>query len=148
LVRLLRRGGVIAIWLHPKWRPALECIDRLQRAVSSRLPPRWLALASRALVPFGALKRRLLAGGWLARRVGRILHGLTLGVSLHPDPATRCCDTFNWYAPRWRSHHTAEQVRGWFEDAGLVELRDLSTMAEPYHEGQGAGINFSGRRPA
>ena len=59
----------------------------------------------------------------------------------------RVCDTLDWYAPRFLSRHTVEEVRGWFEQAGLVELVDLSADQVLFHDGQGNGINLSGRRP-
>jgi hypothetical protein len=75
------------------------------------------------------------------------LHLLTIGVSMHPDPEVRVCDTLDWYAPRFLSRHTAAEVRGWFADAGLVDVADLSAGQVFFHQGQGNGINLAGRRP-
>jgi hypothetical protein len=38
-------------------------------------------------------------------------------------------------------------VAGWFTEAGLVDVVDLSRDQVFYHEGQGHGINLAGRRP-
>jgi hypothetical protein len=80
-------------------------------------------------------------------RTGVVLNLLTIGVSMHPDPEVRVCDTLDWYAPRYLSRHTDAEVASWFEEAGLVDIRDLSVAQVFYHEGQGHGINFAGRRP-
>ncbi len=83
--------------------------------------------------------------GW-SPELGVALNLLTIGVSMHPDPEVRVCDTLDWYAPRYLSRHTPEEVRGWFEEAGLVEIVDLSRDQAYFHAGQGNGVNFAGRR--
>lgn len=148
LARLLRPGGRIVIWVYPRERPLLESIVRAHRAVSTRLPVAWLLGLSRATAPIGGLKRRLMASRRrLTSRLGVALHLLTIGVSMHPDPEVRVCDTLDWYAPRYLSRHTHEEVREWFAAAGLVAVEDLSPGQVFYHSGQGHGINLAGRRP-
>ncbi len=80
-------------------------------------------------------------------RTGVALHLMTIGVSMHPDPEVRVCDTLDWYAPRYLSRHTKDEVAGWFAEAGLVEIEDLSQGQVFFHEGQGHGINLAARRP-
>jgi hypothetical protein len=116
--------------------------------VSTRLPLGVLLGLSRLMAPVGGLKRRLMASPhWLISRAGVALHLATIGVSMHPDPEVRVCDTLDWYAPRYLSRHTLDEVRGWFAEAGLVDVVDLSRAQVFYHEGQGHGINLAGRRP-
>jgi hypothetical protein len=67
---------------------------------------------------------------------------------MHPDPEVRICDTLDWYAPRYATHHTLEEVSDWFREAGLVDLDDLSANQSFYHAGQGNGINVAGYRPS
>jgi SAM-dependent methyltransferase len=148
LAGLLKPGGRIAVWVYPKEKPAVEAMMNAQRAVSSRLPLPVLIALSRALAPIGGLKRRLMASRHRAiERAGVALHYLTIGVSMHPDPEVRVCDTLDWYAPRFVSRHTTGEVAGWFEAAGLVDVIDLSKVSSQYHAGQGNGINLIGRRP-
>lgn len=148
LVPLLRPGGRIAIWVYPRWRPTLEWMNALQRGVSTRLPVGLLMRLSRWSAPLGALKGRLLHSRfYLTRRLGVALNVLTIGVSTHPDPQQRVCDTLDWYAPRYQSHHTLEEVREWFEEEGLEEIRNLSDNPQFFYEGQGHGINLIGRKP-
>jgi hypothetical protein len=80
-------------------------------------------------------------------RLGVALHLATIGVSMHPDPEVRVCDTLDWYAPRYMSRHTVSEVMGWFRESGLVDLVDLSPGQVFYHQGQGHGVNVAGRRP-
>jgi hypothetical protein len=40
-----------------------------------------------------------------------------------------------------------DEVRGWFAEAGLADVTDLSASQVFYHAGQGNGINLAGRRP-
>ncbi len=149
LARLLRPGGRIVIWVYPREKPALERVIQIHRAVSTRLPLGLLVALSHLTAPLGGWKRRLLASRWRpVARLGVALNVLTIGVSMHPDPEVRVCDTLDWYAPRFLSRHTPEEVRGWFTDAGLVEITDLSAGQVHYHAGQGNGVNFAGRRPA
>jgi SAM-dependent methyltransferase len=149
LARRLKPGGRIAVWVYPRERPLLEAIVRVHRGVSTRLPLGWLLALSRLTAPLGGWKRRLMASRRrLVARSGVALHLLTIGVSMHPDPEVRVCDTLDWYAPRYLSRHTPDEVRGWFAEAGLVDVEDLSVGQAFYHAGQGHGINLAGRRPA
>jgi SAM-dependent methyltransferase len=149
LAALLKPGGRISVWVYRKERPALDRIIDLHRAVSTRLPLGVLVALSRLMAPVGGLKRRLMASRRrIVARAGVALNVLTLGVSMHPDPEVRVCDTLDWYAPKFMSRHTREDVLGWFADAGLVDVEDLSVGQVFYHTGQGHGINLAGRRPS
>ena len=148
LAKLLKPGGRIVIWVYPRERLALERIMNAHRAVSTRLPLGVLMTLSRLMAPLGGLKRRLLASrNRLVARLGVALNLLTIGVSMHPDPEVRVCDTLDWYAPKYLSRHTHEEVASWFAEAGLVDVADLTRGQVFYHAGQGNGINLAGRRP-
>lgn len=148
LARLLRPGGRIVIWVYPKERPALESIIRVHRAISTRLPLGVLMTMSRLMAPIGGLKRRIMASrNRVIARAGVALNLLTIGVSMHPDPEVRVCDTLDWYAPKYLSRHTWTEVAGWFAEAGLVDVIDVGKDQTFFHPGQGNGINVAGRRP-
>ena len=148
LSRLLAPGGRIAIWVYHRERPRLEAIIQAHRAVSTRLPLGVLVALSRLAAPIGGWKRRLMASqNRLIARAGVALNVLTIGVSMHPDPEVRVCDTLDWYAPQFMSRHTVDEVIGWFREAGLDAIEDLSQGQRYYHEGQGNGVNIAGRRP-
>jgi SAM-dependent methyltransferase len=148
LARLLRPGGRIAIWVYPRERPIVEAIMDIQRAVSTRLPLWLLEPLCRVAAPIGGLKRRLMSSRrWIVQRLGVAVHLATIGVSMHPDPEVRVCDTLDWYAPRYLSRHTYDEVAAWFVEAGLIDVVDLNRDRAFFHEGQGNGINLAGRRP-
>jgi SAM-dependent methyltransferase len=148
LARLLKPGGRIVVWVYPRERPALERVIEAHRAVSRRLPLGVLVFLSRLTAPLGGLKRRMMMSRWrLVARMGVVLNVLTIGVSMHPDPEVRVCDTLDWYAPKFLTRHTASEVASWFAEAGLTEVTDLSASQVHFHAGQGNGVNFAGRRP-
>jgi SAM-dependent methyltransferase len=149
LARLLKPDGRIVIWVYRRERLAVERIMNAQRAISTRLPLPVLMRLSRWTAPLGGLKRRMMASRhrWV-ERAGVALHLLTIGVSMHPDPEVRACDTLDWYAPRYLSRHTDAEIEGWFAEAGLIDVSDPSRGQAFFHEGQGHGINLAGRRPA
>jgi SAM-dependent methyltransferase len=148
LARLLKPGGRIALWVYPRERAIVEGIMNLERAVSTRLPLSLLEWLCRLSVPIGDLKRRMMASRRrLIERLGVALHLATIGVSMHPDPEVRVCDTLDWYAPKFLSRHTFDEITGWFHDAGLIDLADLTKNQVFFHAGQGNGINIAGRRP-
>jgi len=148
LAKRLKPGGRIVLWVYPREKPALEAVIRLHRAVSTRLPLNALVLLSRLTAPIGGLKRRLMTSRhWPIQRLGVLLNVLTIGVSMHPDPEVRVCDTLDWYAPKFQSRHSLEEVEEWFRSAGLENVENLSENPRFYHEGQGNGINVAGRRP-
>jgi SAM-dependent methyltransferase len=148
LARLLKPGGRMVIWVYPRERAVVGAIMNAQRAISTRLPLQFLEFICRVSAPIGAAKRRLMSSRYKAiERLGVALHLATIGVSMHPDHEVRVCDTLDWYAPRYLSRHTVEEVAGWFREAGLVDLVDLSRDQVFYHEGQGHGVNLAGRRP-
>jgi len=147
VIRHLAPGGTLSIWLYKKWRPALELVNRIERAITTRLPlPRMVQLA-RALEPLGAAKLRLQQSpSALVRKIGVVLNALAIGVSMHPVKEQRICDTFDWYTPEYQWHHTDDEVRRWFEEDGFVEIANLSDNPDYFfHAGQGEGVNFKAR---
>ncbi len=119
-----------------------------QRAVSTRLPLALVETLCRWSAPVGALKRRLMSSRWRpVERLGVALHLATIGVSMHPDPEVRICDTLDWYAPRYMSRHTREEIIAWFQEAGLNQIIDLAHDQKFFYQGQGNGINIAGRKP-
>jgi SAM-dependent methyltransferase len=149
LARLLKPGGRIVIWVYPRERRVIEWIMNVQRAISTRLPLRLLEQLCRISAPVGGLKRRLMASRFkIVERIGVALHLSTIGVSMHPDAEVRICDTFDWYAPRYLSRHSVDDVVSWFAAAGLSDVVDLSRNQTFFHAGQGNGVNIAGRRPS
>ena len=118
------------------------------RAISKRLPLWMLLGLSRLMAPVGGLKRRMmLSGNRVVAKAGVALNLLTIGVSMHPDAEVRVCDTLDWYAPKYLSRHTFDEVAEWFREAGLTNVADVAKAGAFHHAGQGNGINVAGTRP-
>lgn len=147
LVPLLKPGGKISIWLYPKWDRLRETMNSFWRGITTRLPHDCVHAISVATSPLGRLRGRVYAQGprWLARVLWQS-DKLLPGISNHPDPRQRVCDTFDWLTPQYQWHHTDDEVRSWFEQAGLIHVTNLSDTVVRYHAGQGHGVNFSGER--
>ncbi len=93
----------------------MEASNRMQRAVTTRLPTRWLYALCHIAVPLYYLYRL------------PIFYPLRLvtKVAMHPDPEWRVLDTFDWYSPRYQWKHTFTEVEKWFHDAGLTQVEVL-----------------------
>jgi SAM-dependent methyltransferase len=127
LPRLLRPGGRIVIWVYTKeGRVGYAASDAL-RKITSRMDEERLLKLCRVAGPLGRFYRT---------RVGRFFSPL-LPVSHHPDPEWRVLDTLDWYAPKYQWKHDWPEVEGWFEEAGLEDIRR--------HE---VAVAVSGLRPA
>lgn len=116
LPRLLRRGGEIAIWLYDAYRDDLSTSE-LWRKLARPLPRSLLyGLCHLAVPGYYLYKIPVLRAA---------LHHYLPPLSRHPDWRWRVLDTFDWYSPRYQSHHTYPEVYGWFREAGLVNIEPL-----------------------
>lgn len=93
----------------------METSSALQRAFTTRLPPRWLYGLCHLAIPLYYLYRIPLF--YPLRLVSKI--------AMDPDPEWRVLDTFDWYSPKYQWKHTYPEVKGWFEAAGLEEVTIL-----------------------
>lgn len=148
LIPHLRPGGEISIWLYPKWDPLREIMNRFWRSLTTRLPHAVIHTFSSFVSPFGALRGRVYRSNWrfLARCLWQT-EKIFPGISNHPDPRQRVCDTFDWLTPQYQWHHTDSEVREWFLTAGLINVVNLSDKYGQFHTGQGQGVCFSGQKP-
>lgn len=123
LVRLLKPGGEISIWVYEKWRPVREWANNFWRAITVRLPHPVLYGLCYPAVPLG----------WAQARLSRFPPTRWLGVGLTaalpvshaPDWRDRLNDTFDWYSPPYQFHYAWDEVETWFRDAGLADIRRL-----------------------
>ncbi|MHB8652297.1 MAG: methyltransferase domain-containing protein [Terriglobia bacterium] len=90
----------------------METSSSIERAFTTRLPPRWLYWLCHAAIPLYYLYRIPL---FFPLR-------LITKIAMDPDPEWRVLDTFDWYSPRYQWKHTYPEVRAWFEAAGLQEI--------------------------
>ena len=113
LVRLVRPGGHIAIWVY-RARLRLLIGSELLRVVTTRLPRPFMLRAARIAIPLYYVHR--------IPAIGRVT-SIVLPTSMERDPLWRWLDTFDWYTPRFQWKHSTDEVIGWFREAGLVDIR-------------------------
>ena len=117
LVPLLKPGGTLALWVYPHM-GAWVHLANLYRRLTTRMPHRLLYALCHIAVPLYYVHRIPVLGA---------VTQLLLQTSMHPKASWRVLDTFDWYSPRYQSMHDPEEVRGWFQAAGLTDIRVLPT---------------------
>lgn len=144
VARRVKPGGTLAVWLYRRNTRPQEWVNSALRAVSTRLPARALEPLCVGLGALGGLPV-------LNRTLNKVAN-----FSNHPDWTLRVCDNFDWYAPRYQSHHTVAELKRWFDEEGYDDLRELP----PARSGRlydwayrhdlviGSGVNVVGRRGA
>lgn len=107
LAGLVAPGGRLAVWLYSARRPSpFLAIRRL-------LPFAPCLREERAMALCRALALPIYLAGWMAPMVGRKRLAL----------ATIRFGLYDSLTPRYQSRHTAEEVSGWFREAGFSGLR-------------------------
>jgi SAM-dependent methyltransferase len=144
IARRVKPGGWLAVWLYRRNTLPQEWLNHGLRSVSTRLPPRVL---EGICVGMGAL------GGVpvLNRTLNKVAN-----FSSHPDWTLRVCDNFDWYAPRFQSHHTLGELKRWFAEEGFTDVKELNpakrgrlySWAYDHNLIIGSGVNVAGIRAA
>ena len=109
----VRPGGRLAVWLYGKNTWPQERLNSALRALTTRLPARVLEPLCVGLAALGGVPV-------LNRTLNKVVN-----FSNHPHRTLRVCDTYDWYAPRYQSHHTVEALMRWFVEEGFEDLRAL-----------------------
>jgi SAM-dependent methyltransferase len=109
----VKPGGRLSVWLYRRNTPPQEWVNSALRAFTARLPARVLETACAGLGVLGGVPV-----------VNKTLNK-AVNFSNHPDRVLRVCDNFDWYAPRYQSHHTEAELLSWFRDEGYSDLRVL-----------------------
>src|SRR4051812_15494567 len=142
IARKVRPGGRLAVWLYRKNTPPQEWLNTALRALTARIPPRVLEPLCAGMGILGSVPV-------LNRTLNKVAN-----FSSHPDWTLRVCDNFDWYAPRYQSHHTVEELKSWFRAEGFDDLAEL----HPAKRGRlydwtyrhdliiGSGVNVAGTR--
>ena len=138
----VKPGGRLSVWLYRKNTPPQEWINSGLRVLTSRLPARVLEPLCVGLGVLGGVPV-------LNRTANKVVN-----FSNHPDWTLRVCDSFDWYAPRYQSHHTVEELSRWFAEEGF----ENRTILPPARSGPlydwtyrhnliiGSGVNVTGTR--
>lgn len=134
--------GRLAVWLYRRNTLPQEWTNSALRAVTTRLPSRVLEPLCVGLGVIGGIPV-----------VNKVLNK-AVNFSNHPDWTLRVCDSFDWYAPKYQSHHTVDELKRWFTEEGFENLTELP----PARSGRlydwtyrhnlviGSGVNVTGTR--
>jgi SAM-dependent methyltransferase len=144
IARKVKPGGRLAVWLYRRNILLQEWINAGLRGVTTRLPSRVLESLCAGLGAIGSIPV-------LNRTLNKIAN-----FSNHSDWTLRVCDNFDWYAPRYQSHHSLEELKGWFREEGFSELFELAPARNgklydwSYHHNLiiGSGVNVAGHKTA
>ncbi len=112
LAHRVKKGGILKIWVYPKESPLWEASQPAIRMFTSRLPPRALYYASYAAVPLLCLKTPY--------------SGTTPGKNTWKE-CVQCI--YDWYSPEYQTHHSEEELAGWFSQEGFLGLSFAKTKA-------------------
>jgi SAM-dependent methyltransferase len=142
VARRVKPGGRLAVWLYRRNTPPQEWLNTGLRAITTRMPPRLLEWGCAALGVLGGIP------------VANKTLNKIANFSNHPDWTLRVCDNFDWYAPRYQSHHAIEELSGWFRDEGFTDITELPPARQGRIYGWiyrhnliiGSGVNVAGTR--
>jgi SAM-dependent methyltransferase len=138
----VKPGGRLAVWLYKRNTWPQELLNSTLRALTTHLPSRLLEIGCAGMGALGSVPI-------LNRTLNKVFN-----FSNHPDWTLRICDNFDWYAPRYQSHHTVADVKAWFREEGFTDLVELA----PARSGRvydwayrhnlviGSGVNVAGTR--
>jgi SAM-dependent methyltransferase len=121
---LLKPDGRVAIWVYRKPTSPLEGrSNSFWRSITTRLPNRVLL----SLCAIGATLAYLkpVAKPIMKWLFPRVVYDCIPKVANDDTWRERVLNTFDWYSPRYQYRHTYPEVFGWFEEAGLRDLRIL-----------------------
>jgi len=113
IFKILQKNKILSViyWLSIKTR---EFISETSRIFTTRMP------------------HRLLYGFCCILAVaGKIPLLKYLTYSVLPGFKARVMENFDWLSPRYQSHHTAGEVRQWFETAGFRDIKILTQGLVP-----------------
>lgn len=142
VARKVKPGGRLAVWLYRKNVAPQEWINTAARAITTRMP-------SRVLEPLCAAAGVLGSVPVLRKTLNKVAN-----FSNHPDWTLRVCDNFDWYAPKYQSHHTVKELSRWFAEEGFADVVELP----PARSGRvydwayrhdliiGSGVNVAGTK--
>lgn len=111
---LLKPGGEIAVWVYP------DDTDYVTRKhwvpFVHRVPRAWYYSWCKVFVPWAVARANTPIGRWISR----IFPFSNQRRGVEND----VLDTFDGYSPRYHGVHSAAEVKGWFREAGLTDVRE------------------------
>jgi SAM-dependent methyltransferase len=152
LARLLEPGGEIAIYVYRIKGPVREFVDDLVRARIADMPYEQAMEVARRITELGRALSEIEAEVTVPEipelgieagdySVQRLVYHYFMKCFWNEELGFEASAAVNydWYHPQTCSRHTPDEVRAWFEDAGLTVVHEY---VDPY------GITMRGRRVA
>lgn len=139
---LVKKGGKLSVWVYGTpgpWSSFKTNPLRSTRAwLRKVLPLVWVVVWVRQIIsdslrvfttriPF----HLLYALCWPLTMLGWVPFLKYLTYSVDPQFGVRLIENFDWLAPPFQTKHTKEEVRGWFEGAGLKIISQLAHGVVP-----------------
>ena len=109
----VKPGGRMAVWLYRRNTWPQEVLNSALRSITTHLPDGILRFWARLLDIPGSIPG--------VKQVGSKI----INFSTFADRGLRICDNYDWYAPRYQSHHRLEELRQWFLEEGFEEPVEL-----------------------
>jgi SAM-dependent methyltransferase len=142
IAKRVKPGGRLAVWMYRRNSPPQEWLNSGLRSVTTHLPARVLEAVAVGLGALGGLPV-------LNQTLNKVAN-----FSNHPDWTLRVCDNFDWYAPRYQSHHSLAELKRWFAEEGFTDIVELApskkgklyTWAYDHNLIIGSGVNVAGTR--
>lgn len=142
VAKKVKPGGKLAVWLYRKNIALQEWVNSGLRAITTRMPSRMLETISAGVGALGSIPV-------LNKTLNKVAN-----FSNHPDWTLRVCDNFDWYAPKYQSHHTVAELSRWFDEEGFGDLVELQPARSgrlydwTYHHDLiiGSGVNVAGTK--
>lgn len=109
LCKVLKKGGYINLWVYPKGGYSWEVSQKIIRFITTKLPPTILYPLCYLAVP--------------------LLYIVPTYSNTNPRKNTwkHCAQViYDWYSPKFQSHHSNVEIVGWLTEFGCVETDILS----------------------
>ncbi len=119
LPRLLKKGGVISIWVYSNdglYLKLYNFFSDAYRIFTKRMRPRRLYALSKIAVPFYYVKKIPFFGK---------MFQIIFPTSLHPNKDWRILETYDFYSPQYQFHYTTREVLAWYFENDLRNVHQL-----------------------
>jgi ubiquinone/menaquinone biosynthesis C-methylase UbiE/uncharacterized protein YbaR (Trm112 family) len=102
-------SGALRMWVYPVESPAWEYSQRFIRSFTTRMPTWMLMPLCYLAVPLLAIVPTYSKTQWPKNKYQDVVQVI-----------------WDWYSPKYQWHHTPEEVKNWFSEAGFISLESHS----------------------
>lgn len=108
LTKILKPGSYLAVWVYPKKGLIWEVSQKAVRSITTRMPAAMLEFFCYLAVPLLAVVP-------------------TFSKTSFPKNSWKECAQviFDWYSPKYQTHHTNDEVVEWYRQEGFMDIEVL-----------------------